>query len=95
MTNVGQTRATTVRGPARRGVAAASTYAKEPSGSGWRREGRSIANRWARSSIFTPGPAGFGSARTTRARLARYGPAAVLETLKAMRSPGVAESRSV
>ena len=52
-------------------------------------------NRAARSSIFTPGPAGFGSACTTRARLARYGPAAALETLKAMRSPGAAESRSL
>src|SRR5262249_54959783 len=92
---VSQTSVTTVNGPGRRTVAAASTCAYEPRRIGWTREGRSIEKRWARSSIFTPGPAGLGSAWMTRARLARYGPAAVLDTLNAMRSPGAAERRSV
>ena len=61
--------------------------------SGCEREGRLDRESRGEVPIFTPGPAGFGSAWVTRARLARYGPAAALETLKAMRSPGAAESR--
>ena len=93
---VGQTRAVTVSGPARRSAAAASTRAYEPRRERLRRARAARSRSGGRDPRSSRrGRPGFGSACTTRARLARYGPAAALDTLNAMRSPGAAESRSV